>query len=663
MGCEIRLSTMSVPVTALKNENPLPIFRSPADRYFREEGLPLEESAELGKNTGFRVLPYRMQDRYEPKANLETVQTVVMENDRLRAVFLPQYGGRLYSLWDKEKQRECVYGNGGIQLRNLALRNAWFSGGVEWNFGHFGHSWLTCDKVFFAVCKDGQGEAFLRMYEYERCKQVVFQVDFHLPQGASALTAHLCILNGNAEDVPVFLWTNTAVPEERGMHVYSGTHEVIAQRVSNEAAKSYFFHGTLPELYQEAQDASDPTEICSAAEYFFQNSFQTEAAFEAVHYPDGRLFAERSTENMPYRKMFCWGNHRGGQNWQRFLDCGEKGNYVEVQAGQTRTQVHPFDLPAHAEIHITQQFTMTDLERREGEYEQERLRIQAAVEHILPKEALQEEHLRCTRLSMQAAQRILLDGSGWGALECKRDHGIVPAHLAFPERTMGDEQRPWLALLEGKCPDTCASFMVSEPWTQLMEQAEPKTAELWNLLGIAYEEQGRHQLAKQAWDTSLTMKPTALALRNLGQLAWREKQWGEAQTRMEQALRMITDDEERRPYAEEYLQLLTEMSHDGEAFAFYRSLSAVLQTEERLRLIAMRSAAHLGEDEFLREQFAAEFTIIREGEISLQEPWMQYIARQYAKENGVPVTEELLMHIKRTHPIAEHLDFRMAPEA
>ena len=37
-----------------------------------------------------------------------------------------------------------------FQPGNLAIRNAWFSGGVEWNMGIRGHSVYTCSPVFAA---------------------------------------------------------------------------------------------------------------------------------------------------------------------------------------------------------------------------------------------------------------------------------------------------------------------------------------------------------------------------------------------------------------------------------------------------------------------------------------------------------------------------------
>jgi hypothetical protein len=54
---------------------------------------------------------------------------VVLENDILKATFMPVSGGRLWSLYHKPEQRELLNRNPVFQPANLANRNAWFSGG------------------------------------------------------------------------------------------------------------------------------------------------------------------------------------------------------------------------------------------------------------------------------------------------------------------------------------------------------------------------------------------------------------------------------------------------------------------------------------------------------------------------------------------------------
>ena len=113
----------------------------------------------------------------------------MLENEHLKATFLPELGGRLYSLVAKPGERELLFRNPLFQPANLAIRNAWFAGGIEWNVGQFGHTFTTCAPLFAAEIVGPAGEPGLRLYEFERCKRLFWQVDFYLPPGSPILIA------------------------------------------------------------------------------------------------------------------------------------------------------------------------------------------------------------------------------------------------------------------------------------------------------------------------------------------------------------------------------------------------------------------------------------------------------------------------------------------
>ena len=149
--------------------NPLPNFRKRGvnkDKY--EEGFPEHLTVGLGQVRP--VLPYLMQDRYNRERKLLSLKSLTLENEFLKVIVLPELGGRIHSIYDKVLKRELLFANPIIQPGNLAIRNAWLSGGIEWNFGSIGHAVTTCDNVFCAVLKDDEGNEFIRIYEFERIK-------------------------------------------------------------------------------------------------------------------------------------------------------------------------------------------------------------------------------------------------------------------------------------------------------------------------------------------------------------------------------------------------------------------------------------------------------------------------------------------------------------
>ena len=660
----IQKATLEIPITLLTENSPLPAFRDRTDRPIRDGGLLPEEKPGFARETGFRALPYAMQDNYEPVPVKRDIPCILLENRHLRATFLPTLGGRLYSLWDKDADRELLFCNPVIKMGNLALRNAWFSGGIEWNFGHYGHTFFTCEDVFFAACEQG-GDRFLRMYTYERCKRLTFQVDFHLPEGASHLSAHMRIVNPREEPVPIFLWTNAAVVDAPGARVFSGTEEVIIQCQSPVPGESFFAHGTLPDPLGDGVDHTYPSRIPCAEEYFFQNPADAGHAFESILYPDGGMVYERSTGNYPFRKVFFWGAHRGGKRWQEHLSRPGEGAYLEIQAGLFRTQQHAGYIGAGETLSLTQMFGGARAPYGEytGEYAAARRRMRSLVDELLPASAVKEEHVRCAGLATLPAEVILHRGTGWGALEALRDTSFLPAHLCFPEDGIGAEQAPWAALLKGERFLGADSFMTAPEWLPVFEAALPDqrdNAALLTQYGIALYENGAWDAAEAVWQEAVRIRPEPLALRCLAYAARASGNREQALSFMERAVGALSAPQ--RAYAEEYLALLIECGLQNRAYAFYRSLPAAMQKGERLSITASFAALSVGDEAFLDEQFSRTFSVVKEGEMEFIDLWFRLAAMREARKRGVPLTEDLLSEVRKTRTLPHHLDFRMLRE-
>lgn len=130
----------------------------------------LDETDELYEGYGRvpNAFPYRSFSCYSRQLSEQKIQGAVLENRYLRAVFLPELGGRLWWLTDKVTGQELLYTNDVIRFSNLAVRDAWFSGGVEWNVGVIGHTPLTTCPLFTAQLHNEAGDPVLRMYGYDQ---------------------------------------------------------------------------------------------------------------------------------------------------------------------------------------------------------------------------------------------------------------------------------------------------------------------------------------------------------------------------------------------------------------------------------------------------------------------------------------------------------------
>lgn len=655
-------SEIVIPGAGMPRKNPFAQFQGPdRNREFLTDGTLKEEETILGGyETAWRCLPYRMQDRYTRDRVPQKLLTVVLENDFLKAVFLPAFGGRLYSLYHKALKRELLYTNPVIQPANLALRDAWISGGIEWNMGQLGHSFTTCEPLFCCAMKDKDGEDYLRMYEYERCHELFWQMDFHLSKDSQVLKAYVRIVNDRDEDRPLYWWTNCAVPETKDARIFSCTDEVIYLNMDDFS----FGKGQLPFLpCMPDADATYPANFKYSNEYFFQNPKGTKSPWEVSAYEDWAFF-ERSSSRLLYRKMFCWGQHQGGKHWKDYLSEKGKGNYIEIQAGFARTQMHGLVLPAGETVEFVQCFGgFSRAPQAAGlSYAEERKCLEWEMDAVLCAEKTEELLLELRSYCGEKPEHFLCFGSGYGALETvrrkKQGDKEIPGGFYFPSESISREQAGWLNLLMDGCyrqeeeqgPD---SFMVQKEWKELLLESEPTALGLVQLAVIEIEN-GEYEEARQHLKQSVSLRETASAYYYQAVLARKEGSFKKAADAYQKAAEIGTEEEQVVVYRE-YLRMLKDCGRFEDLETVYRTLPGFLQDEEKIYLNHIAACIELGDWAEAEKAFDREYVYIRENETSLSDIWLRFHQKRHEEETGEPWT---LKQAEAHDPVPYKLDFR-----
>ena len=666
---KIKIEDFIIPTAELNGTSPLPAFRE--RRYNALEtadGFP----EELSREGGFiqKALPYLMQDRYTHKREPKAIKSFVLENDYLEARFFPEYGGRLHSLYDKLEKRHLLFTNPVIQPGNLATRNAWLSGGIEWNIGNFGHTYTTCDNVFAAILDDGEGNDFLRIYEFERNKSIFWQADFHLPDTSRELICHVRMVNPFDKDTTTYWWSNIAVPDDGKTRVLASCKSVI----SFIDGKCHFER--LPSVSaMPGIDVTYPDRATRAFDYFIQKDYEGQSTWEAAAYGDGLVFFERSTAPLYYKKLFTWGHHRAGKHWQEFLSDGEgTGYYAELQAGIAPSQLHDKLLPAGEKYEWTQCFGGVRLSPAllfDENYDAAADYCDGAISSRISANrvnALNEKYTRIADTPV-SEESIVHCGSGFGALEIMRmekdGDGIAPKNLLFPRSTIGDTERAWLTLLENgtldplPVTDIPRSYMVSEKWLQRLRSARNDNWLTALHYGVAiYEYQRTDDILSAVYDEdedaknvaearaaflhSIELCPSVWAYRNLAFLESKAGNKDLAEKYYDKALALpgVFDD---FAIASEYLILLHKNGKHGKLWGIYTTLPEDIKSIDRIKITVARSASSLGRFDYLEKFFSEEHYDIREGEASLTDVWFEYSARKMALERGIinPTDKEL----------------------
>lgn len=631
MMTELYSDVLKIEGTLLK-----PASRFPALRRYLHDNISwiTDESDELFINYGSMdsMLPHSLLDEYSLDRQTLSFPTMVLENDYLKAVFIPELGARLWSLYDKKAGRDLIYRNSRFQLGNLAIRNAWFAGGIEWNFGRRGHDANTCLPVFTAIAGDDDGHPVLRFYDYSRERNATRQMDFSLPPESRFLFARMRIVNPNRCAVPMYHWSNIAVAEEAGQRIIVPAETTFANRYVSETEHAL---QKMPMPYNDGIDCTYPVNYWSVKDHFF-NIPDDQRKFQLAVFKDGYGLAYCSTSRLKGRKLFVWGQCPGGQHWQQRL--APAGNYLEIQGGLAKTQLEHLPMPPLTAWEWLEAFGAVRM-RPQDAFGSWPDAVVAAQKAIPPQEFFDREFAQRDFVTKPASQ-LLSRGAGWGALENLRrsQAGLPPlsGHLDFG--APGPEQSPWVELLtRGTITEAVpSSFMVQEEWFELLKKARKSPAVNYHLalnwyFRKDYERAESRCGADNAWDWQLR----ANILRMTGRLK-------EAAQAFETAMRLDKD--------------LT-----CEAFKTMREAETwqrMIDNAPYARMTPMAefflagALAHSGRLAEAEKMLAGlEVPDLREGEISLSDLYV-YIQCEKAKREKRTVLPEQI-------EIPFHYDFRM----
>ncbi|MFA6890528.1 MAG: DUF5107 domain-containing protein [Sphaerochaetaceae bacterium] len=655
----VRIEELEVKATLPKGRNPLPLFCEKEHEAVVElyPEVPAEYRTNLRFGCGRKILPYLLQDRYDRNRVWTPLKTIVLENNHLRATFLPSLGGRLISLYDKNGKRELLYDNRNIQIADPANRNAWFVGGIEWNVGRYGHFFSTCSDVYFAKVSGDH----IRMYDYERGEGVWWRIDFFLSEGDRMLSAVVTIDNKKKTRQSLYYWTNIAVEQTEKTRVFaSSTHALYLDAKAHGKQAFGYMNGPDSPLLPGI-DVSYPANWPFSEQYFFTCNHDP-MPWEVVVQDDGCGLMEASSPFLGYRKMFCWGTGKSGRNWQRFLAPERDGSYVEIQAGLAPTQFHDKFIEAESSVRWLQMFGPVAIGRRMANYTEERNDVTQAVETLLDAKRIVREEKRRSKELDEPETQMLHYGNGWAYLEktvCKEEPDVV---YRVRREDVPSSLSPWLRLAEeGKAPaydPLRLPPVIGQPWMELLKRSEgePMSLSYWG--GIMLAETGKDAEALELFQLVHKHMHDAYSARNIARILLREGKKVEALL-WYQAATYSNGYGDDPAITEEYVALLLETKEWTTAHAILSVLPAKLATN-RIRMQKAVLASHERNSSLLVRLIAEGFPNIREGENLYKELWISLLYMRVAPHERR--TTERTRQLLAEHPLPDSLSFSTADD-
>ncbi len=283
------------------------------------------------------VYPYPFLDSLGSEKKDKTWKAVYLENEYLKVTVLPELGGHVYAIFDKTLNRDILYSNPVMKYAMVAIRGAWVSGGIEWNFPD-GHTLTTVSPIDYVIRTEGDGSAAVAIGDTERVQGMQWQIILRLRPGTRVLESEVTLNNRREVTGRYWYWSTAGAPAAPDLRF-------------NYPMRETYPHAFWPVFkfpIEKGVDIGRFSEVPNFLSLFARDSkrdyfgiYYEKSDWGVVHVADHR--------ELPGKKTWTWGTDDNGDIWVDKLTDGG-GQYVEFQGGRFETQMeHQFITPHRVE--------------------------------------------------------------------------------------------------------------------------------------------------------------------------------------------------------------------------------------------------------------------------------------------------------------------------
>lgn len=317
-----------------------------------------------------KVYPLPFTDRIAEKPIGRKWKAVWIENEFIRAMVLPEIGGRIHVLQDKTNGYDLIYNQPVIKPALVGLAGPWISGGIEFNWPQH-HRPATFLPVDFEVEEHADGSKTVWFGDHDPMCRMKGMHGLCLHPGRSYLELKARVYNRTPIPQTFLWWANVATqvhehyqsffppdvyyvadharrsmseyPLAKGVYYGVDYGERGRKGIPKNEIPSQFVprHGRNSDpkdgrVVYAANDLSFyanipvPTSyMCMGSKEDFFGGYDHGAQAGIVHFANHHI--------SPGKKQWTWGNHDFGYAWDRNLtDADEQGEfppYIEIMAG------------------------------------------------------------------------------------------------------------------------------------------------------------------------------------------------------------------------------------------------------------------------------------------------------------------------------------------
>lgn len=272
--------------------------------------------------------PYFRFDGFTAKGVDKEWKVVTLENEYIQLSLYPEIGGKIWGAVDKTTQKEFIYNNHVVKFRDIAMRGAWTSGGIEFNFGIIGHAPTSSTPVDYLTRQKDDGSVSCYLSSYDWITRTWWTVEVNLPKDKAYFSTKTTWHNSSAIDQPYYQWMNAGYKATgNAQFCYPGTHYI------GHGGESYPFptdaEGRDLSWYEKNNFGDSKSYHVLGKYNDFYGVYWHNDAFGSIHHAD---YDEKLG-----MKIFLWGLAREGGIWEDLLTDTD-GQYIELQSGRMYNQ-------------------------------------------------------------------------------------------------------------------------------------------------------------------------------------------------------------------------------------------------------------------------------------------------------------------------------------
>lgn len=302
-----------------------------------------------------KYYPYFRFDGFTNNSVEKEWKIVTLENDYIKVFVAPEMGGKVLGAIEKSTGEEFIYYNKVVKFRDISMRGAWTSGGIEFNFGSIGHAPTTASPVNYILRNNDDGSVSCIVGAPDITAHTEWRIEIRLPANASYFETKALWYNPSELKTSLYNWMTASVDASYDLEYFFPGHTEIGHG-GEEGTWPVNKDGSKISLYKN-NTFGGPKSYHVLGEY-------AEDFLCYFHNKEFGLGHWSPYDEKPGQKIWLWALSREGEIWADLLTDPGNIQYTEIQTGLlfnqagTNSTFSPFK---HLFFHEGSEYKFTEL--------------------------------------------------------------------------------------------------------------------------------------------------------------------------------------------------------------------------------------------------------------------------------------------------------------